>query len=176
LNRKIIIILSLLICTITLFSASCSDSQLPPASNTADDSPINIESPEQDIPIVPEQTQQSESSAVVEVVYFHTSQRCVTCLCFEERVTSVIEHDFDNEIKSGKLVYKIINVMDEDNAQIVAKYNAYGSQLFINKIVDNKDNIDDIIEIWDWQCTKDKPGFDARIKDLIEQNLEEIAD
>jgi hypothetical protein len=174
LNSTKLIIVPLLISIIIIFSPACTDSQAP---NTAEPSDIPseiIDQADDDTSTISDQNQLPGTSGVVEIVYFHTHQRCVTCLCFEERVTYVIDNHFDDEVKSGRLVYKIISISDEANAAIVDRYHAFASQLFINKIVDNKDNITDIVDIWKWKCPSDKSGFDNKIKSLIEQSLQEI--
>lgn len=169
-----IYILSLAIILLTLFLIGCNNNQLPTPSITDNSSSIISEENEQKPETNPEQFEPQIEQGFLEVVYFHNPQRCVTCLCFEERITHVVNTYFSNEINSGKLKYLIINVGNKDNAQIIDKYGAYGSQLFINKVIGNKDNMTDIVEIWDWKCRSDKPGFDAKIKNLIEQSLAEI--
>ena len=107
----------------------------------------------------------------VEVVYFHRPRRCVTCICFEERVSYVVQTYFQDELDSGKLTFEIFNLGNEDNAAIVDKYGAIGSQLFVNTIKEGVDHISDIQEIWNWDCRHDKEGFDKAVKNVIEQSL-----
>jgi hypothetical protein len=172
---KIFIVL-FTVCLISISLLSCTGPEVTEPPDVTVPPPMNTEQPEPG-----NNTQQNEPAPVnndntVEVVYFHMQQRCVTCLCFEERISTVIAENFNNEIENGKLVYKIIDITDKDNETIVIKYQAFGSQLFINKIIDNKDNIQNITEIWDWKCPKDKQGFDDKVKALIEQALTEIND
>jgi hypothetical protein len=163
------------ICLITISLFGCirpevtepPDVTVPPPVNTEQSKPGNNTNQNEPAPV--------NNNNTVEVVYFHMQQRCVTCLCFEERINVVIAENFNDEIENGKLVYKIIDITDKENEPIVIKYQAFGSQLFINKIIDNKDNIQNIQEIWDWKCTRDKPGFDNKVKALIEQALTEIS-
>lgn len=108
----------------------------------------------------------------VEVVYFHMPQRCVTCLCFEERVDYVIKTYFQNELASGKLTFAICNLADREKAPLFRKYDAFASQLFINTIVNNTDNIKNIEDIWKWRCVADKKGFDEKVRSIIAQSLE----
>ena len=126
-------------------------------------------------PTVPSQPTETPSVNRVDVVYFHLPQRCVTCLCFEEQVRFVIETYFQKEIRDGKLTLKILDLSDRNNAKIIQNFSAFGSQLFINTIKNNTDNIKDIKEIWDWHCANDRKGFDEKIKKLIEQSLKEIS-
>jgi hypothetical protein len=107
----------------------------------------------------------------VDVVYFHRPQRCPTCLCFEERIIYVVKTYFQNELKSGKLTFQVCNIGDSKNTDIVKKYGAIGSQLFINTVKDGTDNIKDIQDIWSWSCRSNKAGFDQQVKNVIEQSL-----
>jgi len=110
----------------------------------------------------------------VDVVYFHRPLRCVTCLCFEERIRHVVKTYFQDEVDSGKLTLEVLNLGDKENAAIVNKYSAFGPQLFINTVRGGTDHIKNIEEIWSWNCRSDKEGFDQAVKNLIEQSLEEV--
>jgi hypothetical protein len=107
----------------------------------------------------------------VDVIYFHVNQRCPTCLCFEQQVNHVIETDFSDAINSGRLTYQVLNAQQEQNAAIAKQYGAVGSQLFINTVVNGQDNIEDIQDIWNWNCRYNAPGFDGKVKSVIEYSL-----
>jgi hypothetical protein len=107
----------------------------------------------------------------VDVIYFHVNQRCPTCLCFEERVNHIIEADFNDEISSGRLTYKVLNAQQVQNAEIARKYGAVGSQLFINTVVNGEDHIKDIQDIWNWNCRYNAPNFDRNVRSSIESSL-----
>ena len=107
----------------------------------------------------------------VDVLYFHGAQRCPTCLCFEERVRYVVSTYFQPELDSGKMTFGVYDISDSQNADLVKKYGAVSSQLFINTVKDGTDNIKDIQDIWSWNCRSDKAGFDRQVKNLIQQSL-----
>jgi len=107
----------------------------------------------------------------IDVIYFHVNQRCPTCLCFEERVNHVMEANFGDDIISGRLTYKVLNAQQEQNAEIARQYGAVASQLFINTVVNGKDNIKDIQEIWNWNCRGDAPIFDRKVRSVIQDSL-----
>lgn len=107
----------------------------------------------------------------VDVVYCHRPQRCPTCLCFEERIRYVVSTYFQNELDSGQMTFGVYNIGDSKNADIVKKYGAVGSQLFINTVKDGTDHITDIQDIWSWSCRSNKAGFDQQVKNVIEQSL-----
>lgn len=168
------IIVLLTICLVTVFLFSCANPEVTEPPEETALPPVNTKQPEQSNDVQQNEPEPIDQTNIVEVVYFHTAQRCVTCLCFEERITYVIDTYFNDEIENGKLKYIVADISDKNNASIVDKYQAYASQLFINTIIDNEDHIYYISEIWNWKCTKDKPGFDDKIKSLIEQALIEI--
>lgn len=84
----------------------------------------------------------------VEVVYFHRSPRCYGCEYAEAGVTYTIETYFQDELASGKLVFKVLNVKDKANAAMVDKYEAFSSSLFINEVKDGVDHIEGVTQIW----------------------------
>jgi hypothetical protein len=156
------------ILTVGLLCA-CASPAIPP--NPPPDEPIQ---PSDTAPA--SQTQDETSNPVdrVDVVYFHRPQRCVTCICFEKRITYVVNTYFQDELNSGKMTFGVYNIGDRKNAAIVKKYGAVGSQLFINTMKDGTDHIADIQDIWSWKCRTDKEGFDQKVKDVIAQSLEDI--
>jgi hypothetical protein len=107
----------------------------------------------------------------IDVIYFHVNQRCPTCLCFEERVNQVIKAYFSDALNSGNLTYRVLNAQQEQNANIARKYGVVGSQLFINTVVNGKDNIKDIKEIWDWNCRAPNTSFDGKVRSIIEESV-----
>jgi len=111
----------------------------------------------------------------VEIIYFHVNQRCVTCLCFEQHINTVIETYFRDAITSGKLTYRVLNLQKAENTAIAKKYGAVGSQMFINVIIKGVDNIEDIQSIWNWKCPGDPKGFERKVKSIIEQSLQEVS-
>jgi len=91
----------------------------------------------------------SGSADRVDVVYFHRTQRCYTCLYAEEQTRYTVETFFTDELASGKVTFQSINVQDEANADIVEKYNnASYLTLCINTVRDGTDHIEEVTDIW----------------------------
>jgi hypothetical protein len=84
----------------------------------------------------------------VEVVYFHRTQRCSTCIHAEELTRDTVETHFADELASGKLTLQSIDVQDSNNAAIVNKYGAYARQLFINTVKDGTDYIEQATDLY----------------------------
>ncbi len=72
------------------------------------------------------------------------------------------------------MTFGVYDIGDSQNNDIVKKYSAISSQLFINTVKNGADNIRDIQDIWSWSCRTNKAGFDQKVKSVIEQSLEEI--
>jgi hypothetical protein len=105
----------------------------------------------------------------VDVVYFHRTVRCYSCQYAEAGTRYTVETYFADELASGKLTFQSIDVQDEANADIVEKYGAYGSQLFINTIKDGTDHIEQVTDIW-LVIGKDE-AFVEIVKSKIEKSL-----
>ncbi|MEJ2738757.1 MAG: nitrophenyl compound nitroreductase subunit ArsF family protein [Dehalococcoidia bacterium] len=172
-TRVIKIIICLFLFTM-LFITACNGT-VPSGPATTLPEPV----PEPDVtttsPDTEPQIQQVIPDSRVEVVYFHTPSRCAKCLCFEERVIYVVNTYFKDQVADGTLTLTICDLSDGEKASLIRKYDAFASQLFVNTVVNNIDEIKNIEEIWDWHCLDDSQGFDAKLKDVIGQALGEIS-
>ena len=68
----------------------------------------------------------------VEVVYFHGKQRCVTCMAIEKYAREVVEKDFADEKKKGKVVFRIVDMSTPEGAKIAKNYRVTWSSLYVN--------------------------------------------
>jgi len=105
----------------------------------------------------------------VDVVYFHRTQQCYSCRYAEEGTNYTAANYFADELASGKLVFQSLDVQGSQNAAIVQKYGAYGSQLFINTVKDGIDHIEQVTDIW-LVIGKDE-AFVEVVKSKIEESL-----
>ncbi|MGA9047825.1 MAG: nitrophenyl compound nitroreductase subunit ArsF family protein [Dehalococcoidia bacterium] len=159
-------------------STSSAVSQQPAvnsANNIVDNSTVSTQPPDIQ-PTVPADNSSTQKPALlqnrVDVIYFHMNQRCVTCLCFEQHVNHVIETYFTDAIDSGRLTYQVLNAQLPENAAIARKYKVVGSQLFTNSVVNGFDNIEDIQDIWNWDCRNNPGDFELKVRDAIELRLQ----
>jgi len=67
----------------------------------------------------------------IEVIDFHTTHRCKTCLAIENTARTVVETEFANEVKAGKIVFKTVDVDQSKNAKMAEKFEAAGTALFV---------------------------------------------
>lgn len=121
-------------------------------------------------PVTPPNSNNSSSAADrVDVVYFHRTQQCYSCRYAEEETRYTVENYFGDELASGKLTFQSIDVQDEANTEIVNKYGAYTSSLFINAVKDGNDNIEQVTDIW--LVIGDDEAFAELVKGKIEKSL-----
>ena len=71
--------------------------------------------------------------AKIEVMYFHATNRCPTCLAVENNAKKTIEQNFKSELKNGKIKFVSLNIDDKANKAIVDKYEVVFSTLLIIK-------------------------------------------
>ncbi len=121
--------------------------------------------------VTPTPQPSTNGTNMVEVVYFHRTQRCYSCRYAGDTTKYAVETYFAQELANGKLVFKTLNLQDPANAEIVKRYGAYTSSLFINEIKDGTDHIEAITGIW-FLIGKDE-AFVNLVKSEIEKHLGE---
>ncbi len=70
------------------------------------------------------------SDRTITVYYFHTSYRCYSCKKIEELTKQALVHNFIKQLKSGRIVFKAVNVENTENKHFVQDY-----QLFTKSVV-----------------------------------------
>ena len=75
---------------------------------------------------------ESNSDAAVEVFIFHAAQRCATCKAIDAVVAEVLENDFSDDVKAGKIVFRDVDGSNPENRPLVEKYEVYSTSLLIN--------------------------------------------
>ena len=94
---------------------------------------------------VPMSVMQAEK---IEVVHFHATEQCVSCITVGKYALETIKEKFPEEYASGKIVFKDINGELPENQAIVMKYQARGSSLFVNAIRGERDDISEDVTVW----------------------------
>lgn len=81
---------------------------------------------------------------VVEVLYFHGKQRCATCMAIEKEAKTVVNGQFANAVKSGKLKFRIIDITKAENEAIANKYEITWSSLVVVKHKGGKEQAENL--------------------------------
>jgi thioredoxin-related protein len=106
----------------------------------------------------------------LEVYAFHGTRQCETCKNMKGNTKATLDKYFANELKSGVIVYQVIDVDDDENEKLAEKFQATGTALMINKVIDGKDNISDWSE-FAFDKANDANVFNPELKIKIESAL-----
>ncbi len=107
----------------------------------------------------------------VEVIYFHGKQRCATCMAIEKNTREVLNSMFANELKNGKVVFKIVDISTPEGEKIADKYEVTWSSLFVNKWKGGKETRNNITEFAFGNACKNPDAFKKTLADKIRQLL-----
>jgi hypothetical protein len=105
----------------------------------------------------------------VDVVYFHRTQRCYSCRYMEDAALDTVETYFADELTSGKVTFQVFNVEEEENADIVEKYQASYLSLYINTVKDGTDHIELVTDVY--PLIGSDEAFAETLKSKIEKSL-----
>jgi len=101
----------------------------------------------------------------LEIYYFHRTARCYSCKTIEQYVKETIEQKYNKQTSNGRIDFREINVDLAEDKEIAKKFQASGSSLFINRIIDNKDNIEQDTNVWRFL------GDEAKFKSYLENKI-----
>ena len=74
----------------------------------------------------------------VAVYYFHNTIRCATCMRMEEYSEFALQAGFPDELKSGKVEWKIVNMQMPENQHFAEEFKLHMSSLVIVRFKDGK--------------------------------------
>jgi hypothetical protein len=105
--------------------------------------------------------------------YFHGSFRCQTCHKLEAYAKEAIETNFKDELSSGRLEYKAVNVEEKRNEHYVGDYGLYTKSIVLSVVKDGKEekwkNLDKI-----WEYVNDKDRYIGYVKREVGDLLKEV--
>ena len=110
-------------------------------------------------------------SDAVRVIYFHGNNRCITCNNMEKYTRELLEEDYSDELKKGKVKFEVYNFDDEKNAEIVAKYQVESSTLLIVKTREGKEKVRDLTEIGFTYAKYEEEKFKEAVAKKINETL-----
>ena len=105
--------------------------------------------------------------------YFHGTFRCPTCHKLEQYSREAIEANFKNELTSGKMVFKTVNVDEKANEHFVNDYQLYTKSLVISLVRGGKEEkFKNLTKIWEYVGNKQR--FYDYVWDEIATFLKEL--
>ncbi len=82
----------------------------------------------------------------IEVIDFYGTHRCVTCKAIEANTKYALATLYPEELKSGKITFRTVNVDDKANYDMAEAYEATGTALYLNVVKDGKETHVDLTE------------------------------
>lgn len=107
----------------------------------------------------------------VEVIYFHGKQRCATCVAIERHAKEVVDAMFANEVKDGKVVFKIVDISTPKGEALADKYEVTWSSLFVNAWKEGKETRNNMTEFAFGNARKNPDAFKKGLSAQIRQAL-----
>jgi tRNA isopentenyl-2-thiomethyl-A-37 hydroxylase MiaE len=105
------------------------------------------------------------------VYAFHGTRQCETCKHMKAYTKSTLDKYFKSELKSGAIVYQVVDVDNEANYKLAEKFEATGTALMIDKVKNGKDNIEDWSDFAFEYANGDQKAFELELKKMIEAQL-----
>lgn len=108
---------------------------------------------------------------VVEVFYFHSTNRCPTCISIEANTKKTLETSFAKELKDGNIKFTIINSDESKNKALCEKYEAYGATLILVKNNNGKESSENMTNFAFSYSRNQAEKFMEGLKIKIEQMM-----
>lgn len=107
---------------------------------------------------------------IIEVIDFHTTNRCITCKAIEANTKYTLEMYFSEELENGTITFQVINLDEKENASLGEKFYASGTSLYLNVIGKVKENQIDLTQ-FAFMYGKKQDEFSKKLKIKIEKQL-----
>jgi hypothetical protein len=105
----------------------------------------------------------------LEIVNFHATNRCYTCITAGAYAKETVETYFQEELKEGIIEFKEIDALQPENREITLKYGPTSSSVWIGVYKSNTFSAEEDTNIW--YKLKNKQDFMLYLKGVIENKL-----
>lgn len=107
------------------------------------------------------------------VYYFHGNYRCRNCYNIEKFSEETIGKNFRDELASGRLVFKTVNIEEKGNEHFINDYQLYTKSLVLSLIKNGQEiKSKNLIKVWKY--LRNKAKFYQYIKDETANYLKEL--
>jgi hypothetical protein len=106
----------------------------------------------------------------LEVYCFHGTRQCETCKNMKANTKTALNNYFVAQLKDSSIVFSIVDVDDAKNEKLAEKFQATGTALMINKVINGKDSIIDWSD-FAFEKANDNEVFISELKTKIDAVL-----
>ena len=117
------------------------------------------------------QKKEGTSKDGVEVLYFHGKQRCATCQAIEEETKDLINSQFAEAVKSGKVRFRVVDITKSENEALADKYEITWSSLVIVKYNNGKETAENLTQFAFANARSNPAQFKKELAAKINQML-----
>lgn len=107
----------------------------------------------------------------LEIYAFHGTRQCSTCKHMKSFTKSTLDKYFNEEMKTGSIVYQVVDVDDGKNFKIAEKFEATGTALMINEIKNGKENIEDWSDFAFEYANGKRADYEMELKKMISAKI-----
>ena len=107
----------------------------------------------------------------VEVLYFHGKQRCATCQAIEKETKALIDSQFADAVKSGKVRFRVVDITKSENEALADKYEITWSSLVIVKYNNGKETAENLTQFAFANARSNPTQFKKELAAKINQML-----
>ena len=106
----------------------------------------------------------------VTVYYFHSTMRCETCLLIEALADATLRAEFLDELSSGTLVWRPLDVRLPENGHLVEEFGLRASDLVVvRENAGGQQSREEIPGLW--ELATDPERLSRRLKDVVARLL-----
>ena len=116
---------------------------------------------------------ESDGKNCVEILYFHGDMRCKSCVAMEKGVAELLEEQFKDEVKDGKIIFNTIDITTPEGEKIADNYGVSWSSLYLNNWKDGKEERNDLTRMGMKTASQDPAAFKEEVKTYVNKYLSE---
>lgn len=105
----------------------------------------------------------------LEIYHFHGINQCYSCITVGQYAEDTVKTYFADELKSGKIIFGHINRDLSENRDLVTKYGATGSSIWLGAYKEGNFKAEEDINVW--YKIRNKQDYMDYFKGVIEQKL-----
>ena len=168
-----ILVLALLFCSgLVVFSIlrpmNQTTGETAPSTDVVLGTPLQVAAPTRKIGDLSELPQGAVSH--VDVVYFHRTERCTSCLNAESYTRETVEKYFADQVQRGRMSFQVYDVEKAANAALARKFDAAGSSLYLGVLIEGAEYLCPIQDVWLY--ITNKYLFIAKLKEKLASLME----
>ncbi len=115
-----------------------------------------------------ESNETDSQKTVVEVLYFHGTQRCATCVAIESNTQELINTQFADNLQNGTLVFKSVDI--SENEALADKYEVTWSSLVLVDFNNGQETAENLTE-FAFATARNNP---ARFKEEVAAHITQM--